>query len=43
MIHPVQITKWLEEEGVQSCDVEIVCGHRIGITTLSTKHRFTEC
>ena len=24
MIHPVQITKWLEEEGVQSCDVEIV-------------------
>ena len=24
MIHPVQITKWLEEEGVQSCDVEII-------------------
>ena len=24
MIHCVQITKWLEEEGVQLCDVEIV-------------------
>ena len=24
MIHPVQITKWLKEEGVRSYDVEIV-------------------
>ena len=29
MIHYVQITKWLEEEGVQLCDVEIVVDRKL--------------
>ena len=31
MIHPVQITKWLEEEDVQSCDVEIAADTELAL------------